>query len=333
MIIDITKFIKKEKKYWKKFENMLNMYSNNSAKDWDINELKEFHYLYEKVSSDLIKLSTFYAERELRKYLENLVSRGYSILYSKTKKRVKPQIKKFILNKFPTTFRKNFQTFLISCLVTVIGVIFGGVMSGLDKDAKSAIYPAQFNHLQQSASDRVAKEEKESDSKANLGYFASSLMTHNIKVSITTFAFGILFGVGSIVLLFYNGVILGAVAIEYILAGETTFLIGWLLPHGIIEIPAILIAGQAGLILGSCILRPNGKARIKALKEKLEDMTTLIIGLAGLLVWAGIIEAFFSQYHEPVIPYYIKISFGVIEAIILFFYLFLSGRNKVKNEK
>ena len=69
-------------------------------------------------------------------------------------------------------------------------------------------------------------------------------MTHNIKVSILTFAMGMTYGLGTIILLFYNGVILGAVAFDYILAGESIFLVGWLLPHGSIEIPAIFNPGM-----------------------------------------------------------------------------------------
>jgi uncharacterized membrane protein SpoIIM required for sporulation len=79
-------------------------------------------------------------------------------------------------------------------------------------------------------------------------------MTHNTKVSILTLAMGITWGIGTLVMLFYNGVILGAVALDYMTAGETQFLLGWLLPHGAIEIPAILLAGQCGLILASALI-------------------------------------------------------------------------------
>ena len=79
-------------------------------------------------------------------------------------------------------------------------------------------------------------------------------MTHNTEVSIFTLALGMTWGVGTIIMLFYNGVILGAVAVDYIRAGETKFLLGWLMPHGVVEIPAILIAGQAGLLLASALI-------------------------------------------------------------------------------
>jgi len=58
------------------------------------------------------------------------------------------------------------------------------------------------------------------------------------------------------------------------------------------------------------------------------DLVTLIFGIAIMLTWAGIIEAFFSQYHEPVIPYAVKIGFGLLELILLVLFLAWSGRKK-----
>ena len=152
-------------------------------------------------------------------------------------------------------------------------------------------------------------------------------MTHNTKVSIFTLALGMTWGVGTLIMLFYNGVILGAVALDYVLAGETTFLLGWLLPHGAIEIPAIIFAGQAGLVLAGALIGRGKPASLRMrLREISADLVTLIFGVGIMLTWAGIIEAFFSQYHEPVIPYGVKIGFGALELILLVMFLAMAGR-------
>ena len=188
-----------------------------------------------------------------------------------------------------------------------------------------------FSHLDGDPSDRVAMEESEAldeDSRPMHSTFAATLMANNIRVSIMAMAFGIAWGLGTVVLLFYNGVILGAVVLDYVRAGESVFLAGWLLPHGSIEIPAILVAGQAGLILGSAVI---GRGTAQTLRERMResgpDIVTLIFGVALFLVWAGLIESFFSQYHAPVFPYWLKISFGLVELALLFAYLNFSGRN------
>jgi uncharacterized membrane protein SpoIIM required for sporulation len=127
-------------------------------------------------------------------------------------------------------------------------------------------------------------------------------------------------------MLFTNGIMVGAVAVDYIRAGQTKFLLGWLLPHGVIEIPAILIAGQAGLLLALALIgwgnRLPLRARLRAISP---DVVTLIFGVALLLVWAGFVEAFLSQYHEPIIPYSAKIAFGMVELGLLILYLGKSG--------
>jgi uncharacterized membrane protein SpoIIM required for sporulation len=158
-------------------------------------------------------------------------------------------------------------------------------------------------------------------------------MTHNIKVSIFTLAMGMTWGVGTMILLFYNGIMIGAIAVDYVRAGQTKFLLGWLLPHGAAEIPAILIAGQAGLMLAVALIGWGKRVPLRArLREISQDLVTLIFGIGLLLVWAGFVEAFLSQYHEPVVPYMAKIAFGLVELSLLFLFLARSGLKTKQDE-
>src|SRR5262249_19886872 len=98
-------------------------------------------------------------------------------------------------------------------------------------------------------------------------------------------------------------------------------------PHGVVEIPAILIAGQAGLVLALALIGWGKRTPLRMrLREVSSDLMTLIFGVAVLLVWAGFIEAFLSQYHEPVIPYEFKITFGLVELTLLWVFLSKSGK-------
>jgi hypothetical protein len=95
----------------------------------------------------------------------------------------------------------------------------------------------------------------------------------------------------------------------------------------VIEIPAILIAGQAGLVLAYALVGWGRRVPLAArFREVSRDLTTLIFGVGLMLVWAGFIEAFLSQYHEPIIPYEAKIAFGLIELAVLCLFLARSGR-------
>ena len=127
-------------------------------------------------------------------------------------------------------------------------------------------------------------------------------------------------------------VILGALAFDYIHAGQTEFLLGWLMPHGVIEIPAILIAGQAGLVLAGALVGWGKRISLATrLREVAGDLMTLIFGVGLLLIWAGFIESFLSQYHEPVIPYAVKIAFGCVELLLLCLYLSRAGSSVTTN--
>jgi len=343
VILDIHKFISREQHLWKELEEYLDGADNKSIPLLSMDKIKRINYLYSRVSEDLVRISTFSGEDEIRKYLQILVARAYSNIHTKDKyelsigfKTILHNISKWFFLEFPNAFRRNFAAFAISVLISMFGFIFGGVAITVDNDAKEAIFPKQFAHLFQSPDERVQKAENPNAKDRLQGMhsqFAANLMTNNIHVSINALVLGITWGIGTVIILFYNGVILGSVALDYILSGHITFLLGWLLPHGVIEIPAILIAGQAGLILGDCLLRAKGRSRASRLRSKLKDIATLIGGVAILLVWAGIIEAFLSQYHEPVIPYSWKIAFGLIELLILVLFLAIPfSKSKNVNE-
>jgi uncharacterized membrane protein SpoIIM required for sporulation len=152
-------------------------------------------------------------------------------------------------------------------------------------------------------------------------------MTHNTLVTLMAMAMGLTFGLGTLLLLFYNGVILGAVATDYIIGKQGVFLAGWLLPHGSIEIPAILLGGQAGFILAGALIGWGDRTpRADRLRAVAADLVTIVAGAGVLLIWAGTVESFFSQYHQPVIPYGLKIAFGLCEMAALAFYLSSVGR-------
>ncbi len=334
MIIDLKKFITEERPYWTQLEKILEDLEDKTTFKLHLDGVKRFHYLYQRTSADLAKLVTYSSEPGIRHYLESLVARAYGQIHETRQKPHRMAAFRWFYITFPRTFRRHLRAFWISLMAFFLGCVFGGVALSVDPGAKQVIMP--FPHLKGDPSERVAWEESVDKDRleGTKTYFSSFLMTHNTKVSIFTLALGITYGVGTLIYLFYNGIILGAVFVDYILAGETPFLLGWLLPHGAVEIPAILLAGQAGLILAGALIGWGRPVPLRMrLREISTDLVTLILGVAVMLVWAGIIEAFFSQYHEPVIPYSGKIGFGVIELIALALFFAKSGSKKSDHQK
>ena len=293
-----------------------------------LEELERFHLLYERTAADLAKITTFSSEPETRRYLENLVARAYGEIHETRERSGRPEPLKWFFRTLPQTFRRHVRAFYMSLAITLAGCAFGGFSLALDPSAKPILLP--MAHLQQDPSERVAEEESATQDRlaGHKTSFSTFLMTHNIRVSIFTLALGMTWGIGTFVTLFYNGIMLGAVSVDFVRAGQSKFLVGWLLPHGAVEIPSILIAGQAGLMLAMALIgrgqRMSLTARLRAVSK---DLVTLIFGVGLLLVWAGFVEAFLSQYHEPVIPYSVKIAFGLVELVLLVLFLAKSGSN------
>jgi len=335
MIIDLQRFVQAERPHWQELERILNKLENDPEFRFNLKDVQRFHHLYERAAADLARFQTFASEPELRQYLENLVARAYADIHEiREQKKSGLLWRKWLVETFPSTFRKHVRAFWLSLLITIAGTVFGIGAMAFDPDSKDVLMP--FSHLLGDPAERVAKEESAVKDRleGKKSTFASHLMTHNTQVSIMAMGLGLTWGIGTIVLLFYNGVILGAVILDYVRAGQSVFLAGWLLPHGSFEIPAILIAGQAGLMLGGALIGWGKRTNLRQrMREIGPDLVTLITGVAIMLVWAGIIESFLSQYHEPVIPYALKIAFGLLELFFLCFYLSRSGRNKTKEAK
>jgi len=321
VILDLEKFIAEQREVWRELDELLSVREKDPAAGMDLEQVKRFHHLYQRASADLAKLRSFASEPELKGYLESLVARGFGEIHETRQRAHRIAAFDWLFRCLPQTFRRRIWAFRTAVAATLLGVVFGAAMLSINPETKDVLLP--FQHLQGSPSERVAREERGinrslEDRKLT---FSSQLMTHNMQVAILCMAMGTTWGIGTIVLLFYNGVILGAVAADYLIAGQASFLFGWLLPHGSVEITAILISGQAGLVLAAALLgRESALPLAERLRRTSADLVTLL-GCAGMmLIWAGIIEAFFSQYHEPVVSYSLKIGFGVMEllAVVLF---------------
>ncbi|MFO7871111.1 MAG: stage II sporulation protein M [Kiritimatiellia bacterium] len=326
-MIDLERFIENERPFWTELETILDSLHRNSRTRMSMPEIRRFHYLYERVSADLAKLRTFTSEKETRKYLESMVARAYAEIHETrtASHRFKPF--RWLAATFPRTFRRRALAFRLACGTVLAGAAFSSLLMALDPSSKEIFMP--FPHLLEHPSERVEREEGVTTDRlqGRKAQGAAWYMKHNTGVAVTTMAMGATWGIGTLLMLFSTGAMLGAVSIDYVMAGETTFLLGWLLPHGSVEIPAILLAGQAGFVLAGALIGRGTRTPLRTrLREISSDLVTLIAGTALLLVWAGIVEAFFSQYHQPLLPYWIKIAFGASQLFLLIIFLNRAGR-------
>ncbi|MEM9282347.1 MAG: stage II sporulation protein M [Verrucomicrobiota bacterium] len=329
MILDLGQFIKREKAYWDELSGMLDQFGNQPDKRPSLEQARRFYYLYQRASSDLVKLKTFAGEAETRQYLERLIARAYTRLHETGGDAMPFRPWHWLTRTFPSTFRRHGLAFAISIGCFIVGAAFGAAALKIDYGLKSSFIPPQFSHLNEKPSSRVEREEKQDfDAFQGRHAFSSQLMTHNTKVTLLTMVTGFFWGIFTLILLFYNGTLIGVVMFDYIADGQGLFLTAWLLPHGSFELPAIFMGGQAGLVIAHTMFGWGTNLRLRQRFARIRnDLLTLVAGAALLLIWAGIVESFLSQYHDPNF-YPWKIGLGTVQLVGLILYLTFSGRNK-----
>jgi len=156
------------------------------------------------------------------------------------------------------------------------------------------------------------------------------IMTHNIKVTIYTFAFGATLGIGTLLFLAFNGANIASVLALTYNAGFGNDLVTFMVAHGVVELSCIFIAGGAGLLIGSAMLMPGNLTRADALKTRGMEAVRLMIGVAILLVLAGTIEGFISPV--PMDPR-IKYSIAIVTGLALYSYLLLVGHERTATDE
>lgn len=326
--MDLDHFLRERRSRWQRFSALLDRVDAGGLEVLAPREADEFFSLYRLTSSDLNLVQTRTASPSLLEYLEDLIARAYSQLQWPRKAGFFRAWWMILRYYFPAALRSEWRPLTVSTATVIIG-IFVGLAATMARPSSAQVFlPPE--HLDETPRDRVARlEEAErggnhrinsADEHAALTVF---LFNNNIRVSILAFALGITFGVGTIIMLFYNGAMIGSLAALYFADGVGKFFMAWVGPHGSIEIPCVVIAGTAGLMLASRQLNRRAgslRAQIRVVRPKLVD---LLVGASTLLVIAGCIEGGFSQINEPTLSYWLKITVAIVLFAALIAYLFV----------
>src|SRR5258706_9997547 len=124
MIIDLPRFIEAERPSWTELETMLVRLGGEPDAALSLDEAKRFHFLYQKVSADLGRVATFASEPELKRYLESLTARAYGEIHETRERGSRFRPVQWFAVEFPRVFRKQFGAFLVSAIITIVGMLF-----------------------------------------------------------------------------------------------------------------------------------------------------------------------------------------------------------------
>jgi uncharacterized membrane protein SpoIIM required for sporulation len=314
------RFIEKHKTAWQRLEDLLKLLDSSSLRRLHREEVRELGRIYRRTASDLAIARAESRDPRLINYLNSLVIRAHGRIYQ-ADAQSGSRIKQFFARDFPQTFRRTWRYTAVSFSVFAVFSVIGFLGTKYDPEFSELVgVPPAFRELY--IENRVHWWEDLNEAN-QVG--ASRIMTNNVQVTIFTFAYGALFGVGTLYTLAFNGAVNAAVLALTYRAGYGNELLTFMIGHGVIELSCIFIAGGAGLLIGSALLMPGDLSRADALKSRGKDAIRLMMGVAVLLVVAGIIEGFISP--APIRPA-IKFSIGAITGLALYSYLLLAGHNE-----
>ena len=287
-----ARWLEKRKPYWTRLEEIVERAGRRGIARLSYRELQELGQLYRQVAADLATVREDPLSRRMADYLNQLLARAHNLIYMGRRVQARG-ILHFYRFTFPQAFRATFNYTLLAFAVFAAGAVAGFLASLGD--------PA-FQHffLGPRMTETIERHEMWTHSIVTVKPLASSaIMTNNLSVSFMAFAMGITAGLGTVFMMLQNGLLMGVISAACWQAGMTMQLMEFVAPHGVLELPAIFIAGGGGLLLARGLLFPGQMARRDSVVFYGSQAVRLVLGIIPWLVVAGIVEGFISPTPLP----------------------------------
>ena len=309
---------------WQAFAQYLQQLEQGKVKASD---MADFPHQYRRLCQHLALAQERGYSSYLVDPLQQLALRGHQQLY-RHRSQLTANVLGFVLADFPRLVREQWRFVLIASLLFFGSLVGIALLVYLFPDLiYSIVSPQQVAEMQgmydpdASRLGRTA-ERASSENWMMFGYY----VMHNIGIAFQTFAAGLLFGLGSVFFLIFNGLVIGAVSghLTEIGYGQTfwSFVIG----HGAFELTAIALAGAAGLQLGWALIAPGQLTRGESLRLAARKSVQMLCGVMIFLLIAAFIEAYWSS--TTLIAPWVKYLVGAALWMLVTAYLGLAGRTR-----
>ncbi len=306
------RFIRRYSGVWEEFEAVLKEAGKGSSiKDPDF--FNKITSLYHRTSSHLSYARTHFPLSRTCEYLNRLVSKGHGIMYSAPKAKL-PSIISFYKRQVPETVMKNFRYILAAALIFIAAILYSWIQTQADPTNAWVFLPEEI--IQSFEPGEAAAETGSSDS-WDSSLMSGIIMINNIKVALNSFVFGITFGIGTIYVLFVNGTLLGSLSVLAVTKFSALEYWSLILPHGFIELTAIILCSAAGLRIGLSLINPGIYSRKDSFVMAAMDGLKIIGVVVPMLVIAALIEGFItpSKLHP-----WIKLIFAACTCVMMLYY-------------
>jgi uncharacterized membrane protein SpoIIM required for sporulation len=323
--MNIQRWVARRETSWRRLDALLNRAEKQGLAALSTAEIKSLSSLYRSVSADLARARTHQVGDALIKDLQSLTARSYSQIYQGSRRQDWKAVRQFYWTGFPAIVRQTWGYTAIATTLFILSGIIGWWYSWQDPSFMALVLGPDF------VAEVQASDELWTVSILGQEPVASSaIMVNNIGVAFKAIFGGVAFflpqvpiitppGAFTVFLLAFNGLMIGSVATLVAQNDLAYDLWAFVFPHGSLELPAIFLAGGAGLLLARAILLPGRYRRRDALQVYGQQAAQLVYGIVPMLVIAGIIEGFFSP--SPVIPAPLKFLTGTLIFILFLAYI------------
>lgn len=312
---------------WNSFAQSLAAAKRQGLSKMSAEDVSTFVAQYREVATDLAQLQTATRGRQSDAlfYLSRLVAGGHNLLYRKRKQSFAAFVR-YITFDVPIEIRRSWLPIMIAASLLFIPLTTAYVTVARTPSIAPQVLPEEMLHRARTAAEREQRGEGYvTINKGEQPIAASDIMTNNIQVTYLVFALGLTAGIMTVFILLNNGVAIGSVLGLYHANDVSRLLFGFIVPHGVLELTAICIAGGGGFLLASALLLPGNRTRREALVQNGKRAITLIAGSSILLIVAGAIEGLISP---RVWPLEWKVAVSAATAIVLIGYLSLGDARK-----
>jgi uncharacterized membrane protein SpoIIM required for sporulation len=318
--VTLDAFVATRRDRWAQLEAMVHSGRRGRVRDVPAAELEHFGSLYREAASDLAIARRDFPDDNITTYLNDLCARAHPLLYRSPPARPLDVVRWFAVG-IPRAFRARRSYVLLSLGLMVAGAVAGWLAVDLRPDLRSSLIP-------QSGFDQLARGQVSALPNAPL--LGTVIITNNIKVAAICFLGGALAGLPTALILVANGWMLGTIAAAVHQGGYDLAFWSLIVPHGVLELSIIVIAGAAGLYVGDAILRPGLLRRGDAFSRAAQGSLGLVAGSASLLVVSGIVEAYVSP---SALPAWVKLLVGGSIGTALYSWLLLTGRRRKRRPR
>ena len=306
-----TRWLEKRKPNWSRLEDLLARSKGRGVSALDHKDLQELGLLYRQTASDLAIAREDITSSQLAAYLNSLLGRTHNLIYMGNKPKV-AGIVRFYSETYPRIFRELWPQTLLAFGIFAVTGLAAFILTMRDPTFAHRLLGT---HMMET----IEKREMWTHSIVTIKPLAaSSIMTNNLSVAFATFASGITGGVGTVWMMVLNGLLIGVIGAATLQAGMAGQLWTFVVPHGVLELPAIFIAGGAGFEIARGMLFPGLLPRRESLARAGGRAAQLLLGTIPMLIVAGVIEGFLSP-SETAAP--LKFLFGAVMFAALVTYL------------